>query len=293
MHVVFVKCMLCLSNAYLSWLCKNKQKLIWLCVVFSAKSGQTDTSFAKPGELCQTDVNGACADADCTEPRSLRGFWRLDLDLQFACDSAGSTKPCQADITGDTKFTAASLVDALNPWTAETSGSICFAGTQIGTNETTCGNGQSNGRRLAAGGQPGGQPGGQQRQCSKRGANTPGTCLFRRPLEARRALGADFWPWSCPGTDLPYSAYDFDPAREACQQASPAAYNFINAIDRPGCPLSRVDHLVNLSKFEEYPGLKMSDVCYSVVACNPKESCTGNNQCSKGYEYQKFRCMAW
>jgi hypothetical protein len=281
MHVVFVKCMLCLSNAYLSWLCKNKQKLIWLCVVFSAKSGQTDTSFAKPGELCQTDVNGACADADCTEPRSLRGFWRLDLDLQFACGSAGSTKPCQADITGDTKFTAASLVDALNPWTAETSGSICFAGTQIGTNETTCGNG----RRLAAGG--------QQRQCSKRGANTPGTCLFRRPLEARRALGADFWPWSCPGTDLPYSAYDFDPAREACQQASPAAYNFINAIDRPGCPLSRVDHLVNLSKFEEYPGLKMSDVCYSVVACNPKESCTGNNQCSKGYEYQKFRCMAW
>jgi hypothetical protein len=113
-------------------------------------------------------------------------------------------------------------------------------------------------------------------------------------LEARRALGSNFWPWACPGTDLePYVPSDIQPSQEKCKEANLEAYNFISAIDRPGCPLSRVEHLVNLSKFDEFPGLKMSPVCFSLVACNPKESCIGNNQCSTGYEYQKYRCMAW
>ena len=35
--LVFVTCMLCLSNAYLSWLCKNKQKLILVVCCFQCE----------------------------------------------------------------------------------------------------------------------------------------------------------------------------------------------------------------------------------------------------------------
>ena len=63
--------------------------LVFTC----AKAGQLQQSYARPGERCQNDLNGECADADCTKPKSNVGFWRLDLDLQFACSSS---KPCQS-----------------------------------------------------------------------------------------------------------------------------------------------------------------------------------------------------
>ena len=63
--------------------------LVFTC----AKAGQLQQSYARPGERCQNDLNGECADADCTKPKSNVGFWRLDLDLQFACSS---NKPCQS-----------------------------------------------------------------------------------------------------------------------------------------------------------------------------------------------------
>jgi hypothetical protein len=62
-------------------------------------------------------------------------------------------------ITDDKKFTGASRVDSLNPWSQEESESICYAGSQIGSNKTTCKNGT----------------GGKQRLCTDRGINTPGT----------------------------------------------------------------------------------------------------------------------
>ena len=232
---------------------------------------QTGQSYARPGELCQTTSNGECEDEDCTKPKADRGFWRLDLDLQFACASDGSSAPCQEDITGNTKFSSASLADSLNPWAKEDSGSICSAGTQGVGDKLAC----ASGNRL----------------CSDRGGNAPGTCLFRRPLEARRALGDDFWPWSCPGTQLSAAANEED--RVACKQANTEAYDFVQNIERAGCPASRVNHLVNLTTYDEFPSLKMSPLCYSVVACNPKTSCLGDNQCGEGYEYQKYKCMAW
>ena len=244
--------------------------LVFTC----AKSSMKQQTFAQPGELCQGEVNGECADAECTKPKSHEGFWRLDLDLEFAC--VGSVdKPCQSDITGNDQISSSeSVMEALNPWAENDLTSFCFIGAQIGTNATEC---------LS-----------EQRLCSDRGKNVPGTCLFRRPLEARRALGQDFWPWSCPGANLsPWDNYNTVGTKATCKNYNQEAYEFVENLEIAGCPRQRIDHLVNLSKFEQYPGLAMSPTCHSVVACNPKESCLGDNQCAEGYEYQKYRCQAW
>ena len=82
-------------------------------------------------------------------------------------------------------------------------------------------------------------------------------------------------------------------AQVECQTQNSAAFDYVQSIQNATCPFSRVNHLINYSVYDEFPSLVMSDVCYGIVACNPKESCLGNNQCSEGYEYNKFRCLAY
>ena len=261
-----------------------------------AKQGQVQQSYARPGERCENDINGECADADCTKPRSNPGFWRLDLDLQFACSTAQA--PCQTDLTGEVSTTG--LLASLNPFEKGNDeddallslDSICHAGTTIkddeGHNQTTCSTDTAS-----------------YRQCSVRKQNKPGTCLFRRPKEARRALGGKYWPWSCPGEDLGIlhpemgtlataaGRTDQAAAKTQCQNANSAAYDYVATLKNATCPSRRVNHLVNYSIYDEFPSLVMSDVCFGIVACNPKESCLGNNECSEGYEYNKYRCLSY
>ena len=243
---------------------KTETGLIFTC----ATSSMAKQSFARPGELCSSDINGDCEDDDCTKPKSHEGFWRLDLDLEFACTGSKNT-PCQEDITGKLS-SSQSVMEALNPWADNSVDAYCSLGSQIGSNETECKS--------------------DQRLCSDRGKNIPGACLFRRPLEARRALGKDFWPWACPGAELPWDDYDTDPAKNICRNKNSQAYDFVQDLEVAGCPRKRINHLINFTTFETYPGIALSSTCYSVVACNPKESCLGDNQCAEGYDYQKLRC---
>jgi hypothetical protein len=254
--------------------------LIFTC----SRQSETTQSYAKPGELCQeinSDVDKEeCEDAACSKPKAKPGFWRLDLDLQFACNEGNNNAPCQADLTG--KYKGTSVIDALSsPFKAALSGGgssddqICFSGIQDGNNATVCAS--------------------DKRQCSKRGGAAPGNCIFRRPKEARRAMGKEYWPFACPGTDLGdvYNKDNMDAAKAKCKAANPEAYAFVEALVLPGCPAGRTNHLVDYSVYDKYPALNMSTNCYSVVACNPKSSCLGDNTCALGYEYQKHRCMAW
>ena len=65
------------------------------------------------------------------------------------------------------------------------------------------------------------------------------------------------------------------------------------SLTQPTCPVSRTNHLVNATVYEDFPSLEQSPTCYGIVACNPKESCLGNNECAPGYEYNKYRCEAY
>lgn len=279
---------------------KGLSGLVFTC----AKSSQAAQSYAKPGELCQDEPNGVCADADCTAPKANPGFWRLDLDLQFACNqgTALSTEeadgglqvlPCQADYAkllssaSNEKSVGATVMSALNPF--DTSGGntgvsleqVCAAGIQQGTgNRTQC------------------AP--DYRLCSDRGTNPPGSCIFRRPEEARRALGSEFWPWACPEVDMTELMKSSDVpeqakknAMRACRSAAPDAFGYVESLSMPNCPAKRTKHLVDPSVYRQYPGLEQSTTCYGIVACNPKESCLGDNKCAPGYEYNKHRCEAW
>ena len=67
-----------------------------------ATSSQASQSYAKPGELCQVEANGVCADDQCLLPKANPGFWRLNLDLEWACNAGTSISginetPCQKD----------------------------------------------------------------------------------------------------------------------------------------------------------------------------------------------------
>ena len=315
----------------------NYNGLVFTC----AKAGQLAQSYAKAGERCENDLNSECLDSECTEPKSNVGFWRLDLDLEFACSAGGgvgaavgAADECQTDITGQIRSTGLMSLDSFtssneNEVADLSLASICHAGTIVldkhGNNRTTCT----------------AMDGTEYRQCSVRTVNPPGTCLFRRPKEARRALGKDYWPWSCPGTDLsadnPRMAYpggngvagvggasgdsgasggaggaggasgvgsaedeqendgdvDYEKAQTQCRSINKEAFDYVESLKTATCPFNRVNHLINYTVYQEYPSLVLSDVCYGIVACSPKESCLGNNQCSKGYEYNKYQCLAW
>ena len=254
--------------------------LIFTC----ARQSETSQAYAKPGELCEdisSEINKEeCEDAACSKPKAKPGFWRLDLDLQFACNEGNNRAPCQADLTG--KYEGTSVIDALSsPFNAMVSdgsngdNQLCYSGIQEGSNATICAEGQ--------------------RKCSQRGNGAPGNCIFRRPKEARRAMGKEYWPFACPGTDLGdvYTASDLSAAKAKCKAANPEAFNFVDNLAMAGCPVGRTNHLVDYSIYDEFPALNMSTNCYSVVACNPKASCLGSNTCALGYEYQKHRCEAW
>ena len=258
--------------------------LVFTC----ARSSESSQSYAKPGELCQNIDNGMekeeCEDAACSKPKARPGFFRLDLDLQFACNEGDNNEPCQADLTGVGLEGGNSLASSFkNDYIGFTTGNtvedglqkICSAGSQVGTNATTC----------AA----------EQRQCSKRGGAAPGSCIFRRPLEARRAMGKEYWPFACPGTDLSdvYDKENLQAAKDKCRAANPDTYKFVDELVTAGCPAARTQHLVDYSVYDEFPALDMSTTCYSVVACNPKSSCIGGNKCGVGYEFQKFKCQQW
>jgi len=143
--------------------------------------------------------------------------------------------------------------------------------------------------------------GGHPVQCSKRGGTSPGACMFRRPKEAKRALGEKYWPFACPKADLTEElaadklAGDLDQttARQKCRASDPTAYDQVVELQMPGCPAARTGHLTDYAIYEEFPSLDMSTNCYSVVACAPKSSCTGNNQCDDGYSYSKYKCEAF
>merc|ERR1711871_1588674 len=247
--------------------------LIFTC----AKASQKDQSYAGPGELCQDEANGECQDADCTKPKAMPGFWRLDLDLEFACVSLASrSKPCQANLAEliERKSTSSGgAISNLNPFASGSDGlgistdELCFASSSPATNETTCVS--------------------DQRLCSDRSGNVAGSCVFRRPEEARRALGSDYWPWSCPEI-TPKDPLSDEKSR--CKSSSTAAFEYVENIQQQGCPASRTKHLIDPKVYEEFPGLQQSKTCFSVVACNPKESCLGDNICAPGYEYNKHRC---
>ena len=255
--------------------------LIFTC----ARQSEVSQSYAKPGELCQDISNEVdkeeCEDAACSKPKAKPGFWRLDLDLQFACNEGNNRSPCQTDLTD--KYTGTSMLDALSSPFENMIGSgdssdddqLCYTGIQEGSNETVC----------AAG----------QRKCNERGGAAPGNCIFRRPKEARRAMGKEYWPFACPGTDLGdvYNKEDMSAAKAKCKAANPDAFQFVENLAMAGCPAGRTNHLVDYSVYDKFPALNMSTNCYSVVACNPKASCLGGNACGLGYEYQKHRCEAW
>ena len=119
-------------------------------------------------------------------------------------------------------------------------------------------------------------------------------CLFRRPLEARRALGSGYWPFACPGTDLQDAwAQSEAAARSVCNTANPEAFQYVDQISQAGCPRIRTNHLINYTVYDSFPALDMSTTCYDITACNPKTSCLGDNKCNVGYEYQQHRCELW
>ena len=153
--------------------------LIFTC----ARQSETLQSYAKPGELCQeisSEIDKEeCEDAACSTPRAKPGFWRLDLDLQFACNEGNNRAPCQADLTG--KYEGSTMIDALSKPFKTNNGDhpMCFSGIQNGADATVCAEGQ--------------------KKCNMRGGAAPGNCIFRRPKEARRAMGKEYWPFACPG----------------------------------------------------------------------------------------------
>ena len=61
----------------------------------------------------------------------------------------------------------------------------------------------------------------------------------------------------------------------------------------PRCDKRRFDHLLDPSIYDKYPGLQQSPTCYDLVACNPKSSCTGNNQCGLEYQWMRPTCVLW
>ena len=219
-------------------------------------------NYGNVGELCLEVNDGVehavCEDQGCTKPQALAGFFRLDLDMEFACQ-AGSNVPCQNDVDvsvyDNVKSEVAGSAGSGGGAGSGGSGDLCVAPAFVEGNKlanqsgavVTCGEGTN--------------------QCSNTGSNavSPGACVFRRPKEARRALGDNYLPWSA--KDVP-------------------TQNNVKGLT-PRCDKRRFEHLLDPSIYDKYPGLQQSPTCYDLVACNPKSSCTGNNQC--GLEYHWMR----
>ena len=61
------------------------------------------------------------------------------------------------------------------------------------------------------------------------------------------------------------------------------------AIDEGRCSSNRTDHGLK----DIYPNLILRDTCYDFAACQPKESCTGNNTCAVEYRWTLDQCKKW
>ena len=256
------------------------------------KQSQQNQAYANTGELCvniseTTDSAGLsarCEDSECTSPRALAGFWRLDLDLKFACNAGLDNIPtvdqdgavlvaiageeqqplsCQNpvekgafDLSADDATVAEKAIGYLNPSSTKTKSgaSLCVApNLNTDTLSLTCPEPTT------------------QLRCDLRGAAAPeaGKCVFRRAKEARRAMGKAYTPW-----------------------ASEAQVETVEKLTAR-CSSARYLHLTDPAVYDEYPQLKISPICYDVVGCSPKDSCRGNNTCNDGYEYQKYSCQKW
>ena len=112
-----------------------------------------------------------------------------------------------------------------------------------------------------------------QFSCANTGSDAvpPGKCVFRRPKEAKRALGNKYTNWASTET---------------------AVQERVSALT-PRCDARRFAHLIDPSIYEKYPGLQQSSTCYDLVSCMPKESCIGDNQCKDEYQWMKPRCERW
>ena len=93
---------------------------------------------------------------------------------------------------------------------------------------------------------------------------TDGVVQWRRPKEARRAMGAD--------TEL----------------------------KKPRCPVERWEPLVPATRrvsdppvdYDQYEGIIQPTECFDIVSCHPTTACNGSNVCnSNGYEYTKNTCQ--
>jgi len=229
-------------------------------------------NYGNVGELCLEVNDGVehavCEDQGCTKPQALAGFFRLDLDMEFACQ-AGSNVPCQNDVDvsvydnvkSEVAGSGGSEGSGGGAGSGGGSGDLCVAPAFVEGNKlanqsgavVTCGEGTN--------------------QCSNTGSNavSPGACVFRRPKEARRALGDNYLPWSA--KDVP-------------------TQNNVKGLT-PRCDKRRFEHLLDPSIYDKYPGLQQSPTCYDLVACNPKSSCTGNNQCGLEYQWMRPTCVLW
>jgi len=244
-----------------------------------AKESQQNQAYASTGELCVNITDGQdgaelsarCADSECTAPRALAGFWRLDLDLKFACNSdpenvkrndkgiKEGTIPlaCQNPVAkgeyDQQQGTFDKLLGKVNPLSASKTKSGVELCVSPDADTGSCPVADT------------------QLQCDLRGAAAPaaGSCVFRRAKEARRAMGSDYTPWA-----------------SVDQEATVMALE-------GRCASARYLHLVDPTVYDEYPQLKISPTCFDIVGCSPKDSCKGNNTCSLGYEYNKYKCELW
>eukprot|EP00949_MAST-11_sp_MAST-11-sp1_P002413 g2413.t1 len=133
----------------------------------------------------------------------------------------------------------------------------------------------------------------------------PGKCRFRRPQEAKRAMGFGFEPWSSDGDR--YFSKDVICTR-TCTDDSDCSGSDVCSVAKqscgeekhvcvspellPRCPRVRWKALIDPEKtYSEFPSLKPPKNCFDVVACKPKASCLGQNQCAKGYQYAFHGCM--
>ena len=145
-----------------------------------------------------------------------------------------------------------------------------------------------------------------ENECSKKGH----TCPFIYPDDARAALGFAYKPWATAEGGRPFE-FDVEAkcdqyctTSEDCEtnykcvspgRECPKAGRVCARVEKvPGCSHKRWDSIVTPERvYEVFPAMQRAKNCESIVACQPAESCLGQNKCAKGYQYAFFACSAW
>ena len=86
------------------------------------------------------------------------------------------------------------------------------------------------------------------------------------------------FPQEIRSTTTPYTCIDYNNVKQSKR-----------AIDEERCSTNRTNHGLK----DEYPNLRLRDYCYDYAACQPKDSCTGNNTCDKAYRWTLDQCTKW